>query len=1099
MEFWLLGPLEVRQDGQDVPIGGAKQRALLVLLLLNANEVVSRDRLIDELWGERPPGTAEHSLDHQVSRLRKVLAPPDLLVTKAGGYVLRIAPDQLDITRFEQLLAEGRRANAAGDPSGAAETLRAAMGLWRGAALADLAFEPFARNEIERLEELKVAAREELIDAELALGNHQGLIAELESLTGTHPLRERLRAQLMLALYRSGRQAEALRVYTETRRQLVDDLGIEPSQELRKLEQSILRQDASLDAAPAAPVVTTKRRSKLALTAVALVLAVAAAAAALLVASGGTKSPQAGAPAAPDSVVLLSVRTGKAVGQALARGVVASKFGAGSLWSLSATGELTRIAPVSGKVLSTLNTGVSVPCGLAVGEGSVWVTDCTTPTLVQIDPSLDPPVVANRFPLPVTESDLSSQTHEVTVGAGSVWVGQGNANPSYVHRLDPRTGHVTASILIPEGGAQALTFGNGALWVANADISQVSRIDSRTNRVTATPSVGDTNICCLAAGGGYVWVATNPDHQIWKLDAQGAVTTSIELAGVIENVTYSGGAVWAAEGDAGRIVRIDPTTNQIRVYRLGHHVAGVAAANGVIAVGVQQSAQDATAGLKGRIVEVALKDDYLDWSSPDPAATQTAFNPYQVQFQYATCAKLYNYLDGAGTAGGQLVPEVAAGWPKVSDAGHTYSFRIRSGYRFSPPSNEPVTAASFATEIDRVLSPRLQPGPWKLALMPDVVGAAAYHAGRAPHVSGVSFHGDLLVIRLVTPASDLPARLADPDFCAVPVGTPIVLNGVASPIASAGPYYLAAHAGNAFVLKRNPNYHGPRPQRLDAIVYRTGVDVAQAVAGIASDKVDYVAENDPALGPGTPTARDAASRYRLTPNNWPERLVLNPHRSLFANVRIRRAVAYALDRRALAAALAGGFAIPTSSVLSPTAHGLSAYPLGGDLAAARRLMGGRRFHAVVAEYADPAGAVLDPEFVSTLSDQLAAIGITVTVLPVRQTTNAAQRSSLFARADIAHLGANASETRDSIEYLRSLPYLRSADQTELRRFAGLPSPRREAAAAALATRLERDAIAVGVADRATPELVSSRLGCVIDQPKYPGIDLAALCLPGTRG
>jgi DNA-binding SARP family transcriptional activator/ABC-type transport system substrate-binding protein/streptogramin lyase len=1102
MEFWLLGPLEVREDGQDVPIGGAKQRALLVLLLLNANEVVSRDRLIDELWRERPPGTAEHSLDHQVSRLRKLLAAPDLLVTKAGGYVLRVAPDQLDITRFEQLLAEGRRANAAGDPSAAAETLRAAIGLWRGPALADLEYEPFARNEIERLEELRVAAREELVDAELALGNHQGLVAELESLTGTHPLRERLRAQLMLALYRSGRQAEALRVYSETRRQLVDDLGIEPSQELRKLQQSILRQDASLAAAPAAPVVTTKRQSKLALAALALVLAAAATAAGLVVASGGTQSPQAGAPAEPDSVVLLSVRTGKAVGQALARGVVASKFGAGSLWSLSSTGELTRIAPASGKVLATLNTGVSVPCGLAVGEGAVWVTDCTTPTLVQIDPSLDPPVVANRFPLPVKESELGSQTHEVTVGAGSVWVGQGNANPSYVHRLDPRTGHVKASILIPEGGAQALTFGNGALWVANADISQVSRIDSRTNRVTATPRVGNTNICCLAAGGSYVWVATNPDHQIWKLDAQGAVTTSIELAGVIENVTYSGGAVWAAEGDAGRIVRIDPTTNQKRVYPLGHHVAGVAAANGVIAVGVQQSARDATAGLKGRVVQVALKDDYLDWSSPDPAATQTAFNPYQVQFQYATCAKLYNYLDAAGTAGAQLVPEVAADWPTVSDAGHTYSFRIRPGYRFSPPSNEPVTAASFAREIDRVLSPRLQTGPWKLALMPDVVGAPAYHAGRAPHVSGVSVHGDLLVIRLVTPASDLPARLADPDFCAVPVETPIVLNGVASPIPSAGPYYLAAHAGDAFVLKRNPNYHGPRPQRLDAIVYRTGVDLARAVAGIANDKVDYVAENDPALAPGTPTAHDAASRYRLTPNNWPERLVLNPHRPLFADVRIRRAVAYALDRRALAAALAGGFAIPTSGVLSPTAngaHGLSTYPLGGDLAAARRFMGGRRFHAVVAEYADPAGVVLDAEFVRTLSDQLAAIGIRVTVLPVRQTTNAAQRSALFARADIVHLGANASETRDPVEYLRSLPYLRSVDQTELRRLASLPSPRREAAAASLGTRLERDAIAVGVADRATPELVSSRLGCVIDQPKYPGVDLAALCLPGTRG
>ena len=501
MEFLLLGPLEVREDRRNIPIRGAKQRALLALLLLNANEVVSRDRLIEELWRERPPGTAEHSLDHQVSRLRKLLESTDLLVTKGGGYVLNVEPEQIDASRFERLLADGRRVNAAGDPAAAAETLRAALGLWRGATLVDLAYEDFARNEIERLEELRITAREELIDAELALGHHQALVAELESLTAAHPLRERLRGQQMLALYRSGRQAEALRIYAETRKQLVGELGIEPSPELQHLERAILRQDARLDATQAVDAPAAKQRRRLLLSAAALTVAGGAAAAGLLVATGGTESPHAGPLPKPDSVVLLSVRSGKAIGQALARGVVASRFGAGSLWSLSTTGELTRIDPSSGRVRGTLNTSVSVPCGLAVGQGSVWVTDCDSPTLVQIDPSLDPPVIANRFRLPVRPGFLSSETHEVALGAGSVWVGQGNANPSYVHRLDPRTGRVQKSILIPDGGAQALAFGDGALWVANADISQVSRIDAGTNEVTATPSVGNTNICCLAAGG----------------------------------------------------------------------------------------------------------------------------------------------------------------------------------------------------------------------------------------------------------------------------------------------------------------------------------------------------------------------------------------------------------------------------------------------------------------------------------------------------------------------------------------------------------------------------------------------------------------------
>jgi DNA-binding SARP family transcriptional activator/ABC-type transport system substrate-binding protein/streptogramin lyase len=1099
MEFSLLGPLEVREDRRSIPIRGAKQRALLALLLLHANEVVSRDRLIDELWGERPPGSAEHSLDHQVSRLRKLLESTDLLSTKAGGYVLNVEPEQIDARRFEHLLDEGRRANAAGDPSAAAETLRAALGLWRGSALADLAYEDFARNEIERLEELRIAAREELIDAQLALGEHQALVAELESLTAAHPLRERLRAQQMLALYRSGRQAEALRIYAETRKQLVGELGIEPGPALQHLEQSILRQDTALDATQAVGTPAAKRPRRLLLSAAALAVA---AAVGLLVATGGTKSPHGGPLPEPDSVVLLSARSGKAIGQALARGVVASRFGAGSLWSLSTTGELTRIDPSSGRVLATLNTGVSVPCGLAVGEGSVWVTDCTSATLVQIDPSLDPPVIADRFPLPAHHGFLSSETHEVALGAGSVWVGQGNANPSYVHRLDPRTGHVQKSILIPEGGAQALAFGDGALWVANADISQVTRIDARTNEVTATPSVGNTNICCLAAGGGYAWVATNPDHQVWKLDARGAVTTSIKLAGVIENVTYSGSAVWAAEGDAGTIVRIDPTTDEQRVYRLGHHLAGVAAGNGVVAVGVQQSAQDVTAGLKGRVIHLALKDDYLDWSSPDPAATQTAFNPYQVQFQYATCAKLYNYRDAPGAAGRQLVPEVAAGWPRVSQEGHTYTFRIRRGYRFSPPSNAPVTAASFAWEIERVLSPRLQPGPWKLALLSDVVGAVAYHAGKTTRVSGVTVHGDLLVIRLVKPASDLPARLADPDFCAVPVGTPIVLNGIASPIASAGPYYLAAHGGDAFVLKRNPNYSGPRPQRVDAIVYRTGVDVRRAVALVARGKVDYVAENDTALEPGAAATAATSGRYRLTANNWIEGLALNPHRSLFAEARARRAVAYALDRRALVAGLTGGYVLPTSAALPPSAGGAGTgaeYPLGGDLNVARKLTAGKHVRALFATYADATGAVFDPRFVRVLQGRLAAIGISVTVVPVPQTDGPAQQTALFSTADIARVAANASQTRDPVEYLRSLPYLRASDRMNLERIAGLPSPRREAAAAPIAARLERDAIVIGVGDRAAPELVSARLGCLIEQPMYPGLDLAALCLPGAHG
>jgi predicted ATPase/DNA-binding SARP family transcriptional activator len=239
-------------DGEPIALGGQKRRALLAVLLLDAGRVVSRDRLIDALWGDEPPDTARNTLQVYVSQLRKLL-PEGVLETAPAGYRLVIEPDSVDLFEFIRLSEEGRTALGAGDPARAADTLRAALGLWRGAPLADLSWEPFAQSEIMRLEELRVAALEERIDADLALGRHGQVVAELERLVGDQPMRERFRAQLMLALYRSGRQADALAVYQRARRTFVDELGIEPSESLRRLERAILAHDPSLDVAQAGP------------------------------------------------------------------------------------------------------------------------------------------------------------------------------------------------------------------------------------------------------------------------------------------------------------------------------------------------------------------------------------------------------------------------------------------------------------------------------------------------------------------------------------------------------------------------------------------------------------------------------------------------------------------------------------------------------------------------------------------------------------------------------------------------------------------------------------------------------------------------------
>src|SRR5215469_5654567 len=250
IEYRLLGPTEVGLNGRAVDIGGRKQRALLAILLLSANEPVSRDVLVDRLWGERPPPGAQHTLEVYVSRLRKTLEPiagSEVVLARPGGYVLRTAAESIDIRRFERLSAQGRRALDDGATDRAAADLREALALWRGAPLSDVSKELFAQGEITRLEEMRKSVIEDRIEAELALGRHQDLVAELHALVDAHPLRERLYQQLMIALYRCGRQAEALAVYRSARPTLVQELGIEPGPGLKRMERAILGQDASLE------------------------------------------------------------------------------------------------------------------------------------------------------------------------------------------------------------------------------------------------------------------------------------------------------------------------------------------------------------------------------------------------------------------------------------------------------------------------------------------------------------------------------------------------------------------------------------------------------------------------------------------------------------------------------------------------------------------------------------------------------------------------------------------------------------------------------------------------------------------------------------
>jgi len=249
VEYRILGPLEVVDEGEPVPLGRPKERLALAVLLLHANEFVSRERLIDELWGESPPPTARKAVNVYVSQLRKVLARNGLdpIATADGGYRLEVDAERLDTARLQQLLATARERAAAGELEAGAELLREALTLWRGPTLAGLLLESHGRDEVAQLDELRLTALMDRIDCDLALGRHEEVLSELHVLVGEHPLRERLRAQLMLALYRAGRQADALEAYQQAREVLVEELGIEPSPGLQRLQKGILSQDEALE------------------------------------------------------------------------------------------------------------------------------------------------------------------------------------------------------------------------------------------------------------------------------------------------------------------------------------------------------------------------------------------------------------------------------------------------------------------------------------------------------------------------------------------------------------------------------------------------------------------------------------------------------------------------------------------------------------------------------------------------------------------------------------------------------------------------------------------------------------------------------------
>jgi DNA-binding SARP family transcriptional activator/ABC-type transport system substrate-binding protein len=916
MDFRILGPLEVLDAGKVVPVGGAKQRAALAILLLHPNEPVSRDHLIEGLWGGSPPATADHTLDTYMSRLRRALQSDEegpRVESRRPGYSLRVHDGELDLDRFERLLANGRYNLAVGKSQEAADQLREALGLVRGPPLDDLTHASFVQSEAGHLDELPLAALEERIDADLALGRHDQIIPELQAIVVRHPFRERFWAELMLALYRSGRQADALEAFERAKHVLADELGVDPGPLLRRVHGDILRQTSELDLPPSSGIVPSSvapegfgsqgatvlpvpatvildegtragrgrdhsilterlssdlrrsgppprrwlaRRGWIR-TALATVLVLALLSGAFI--SVGHFRGHAAPVGVQPGVNLLDAQTGEVLAQFPSILALETWYADGVFWVLTGTPEGRSLSFVgidahTHEVVATIPTGVDDVGNFAVLGHNLWVSDFSSPMLLRLD--IPSGRIEEKISLADPGSGDSTGSYQVVAASGSIWVARPDA--AELVRVSARTGRIQSRYTDPPPGC-CLAYGAGRLWFDRE--SGVSWLDPRTGQVGPVTKVIGTS---MTVGGGFTWTANMETGTVYKISHEGSIVATYAAGEGAEKVSYDNSTVWVANHDDGSITGIDVVTGVSRSYSMGHIVQTIAAGDGVVAVMVKDQAKydDVIAGLQGNVARILFPAYFT--VTQEPAVTDIATNPLMAQIDQATCAKLLNYPDASTQHRWRLQPEIAASMPSVSADGRTYGFTIRPGYAFSPPSNAPVTAEVFRYSIERALSPGLgsdAPGP---AVVGDIVGESAFRTGTATHISGLRAVGDRLMVTLKKSSPDFLERLALPYFCPVPLGTPIVPGGVqdvAPP--SAGPYYmtLPREKGELMILERNPNYAGPRPHFFDAFAIREGIDPGEAVSRVEQGTWDVVSEvnkwvtnfpieEDPSFAPG---------------------------------------------------------------------------------------------------------------------------------------------------------------------------------------------------------------------------------------------------------
>ena len=916
-----------------VELGPRKQRAVLAMLALHVGRTVSADRLVEGLWGEDPPSSAPKMLQLYVSHLRRLLEGDGVrIVTRGRGYELQLPEGDVDAVRFEHLLEECRA--------------REALALWRGEPLADVSDEPFAAAEIRRLEDLRLRAAEMAIDADLEAGRHAEVIGELDALVAQHPLRERLHSRRMLALYRSGRQSEALEAYRVARSALVEEIGVEPGAELRGLHDAILAQDPALDlsAPPAADEPEARPRAWLR-----PVLVVAAA----LLVAGVTAygvirvaEPDGLARIGENSIGLIEPGSGRIVtSYAVGGSPGAVAVGAGSVWVANRLdGTVSRIdrkrAP---DAVVTIQVG-GAPSALTFGAGALWVADGETREVAQVDPGSNK--VLLRIP-------VGNAPRSLAAAAGALWAVSGVDGS--VHRIDLYRGRVTRSI--PLGAVPtAIVAGAGALWVSSEESGTVTRINPRSGTVVKAITVGN-GPSALAAGEGAVWVVNRHDGTLSRIDpARNVVSGTEEIGGEPTAVAAGGGTVWVADGEGGTVARVDPEGPRlIEKVPTGSSPIALALSGGSLwtaAVAPRAAHRGGTLRVLASVQDERLP---IDWITGAGYATTT------IQLTSLVYDGLVGYRRVGGVGGATLVGALATSAPAPIRDGRTYVFTLRPGVHYS--DGRLVQPEDFRASMERYL--RLAPDVFP-RYFAGIVGASRCTPARCDLSRGIETDGRArtIAVHLTRRDGEFLHKLTTTLAYVVPADTPV--RGIGDhPPPGTGPYRVAnwdRKRGGTFL--RNPHFRSWSPEarppgfadRIEVLGRPAEDGVERQIADVRRGRADLAVIANPfgsALGRERLTALAARSPGQLHSHPAPttQWMFLNVRRRPFDDLGVRQALNFATDR-ARVAELAGGpeVAVPTCQIVptalpghepycpytaSPTARGGWTAP---DMEQARRLV-----------------------------------------------------------------------------------------------------------------------------------------------------------------